>query len=52
MTAMKNLDFLNSFSYCSVLQLTWTFASFKTILYGPQFTRQYLIEKNIHLLSL
>ena len=46
MTAMKNLDFLNSFSYCIILQLTWTFASSQTVLYGPQFTGQYLIENN------
>ena len=52
MTAMKYLDFLNSFSYCIILQLTWAFASSKTVLYGPQFSCQYLIEKSIHLLSL
>ena len=45
MTAMKILDFLNSFSYYSILWLTWTFASSKAVLYGPQFTGQYLIEK-------
>ena len=45
MTAMKNLDFLKSFNHCSILWLTWTFPSSKTVLYDPQFTRQYLIEK-------
>ena len=28
MTTIKNLHFWNSFSYCSILLLTWTFSSF------------------------
>ena len=45
MTAIKNLDFLKSFSYGSILRLTWTLAGSKTVLYSPQFTRQYPFEK-------